>query len=689
MSVQRTPFADTLRSMEPGQLPCQVRCIENIWIPMPDGIKLAARVWLPEEADQQPVPALIEYIPYRKRDLTRPRDEINHPYLAGHGYACLRIDLRGSGDSEGVLRDQYLEAELSDGEACIAWVATQPWCDGKVGMFGISWGGFNALQIAARRPPALKAIVAACATDDLYADNMHYMGGCLLGDNLSEATTMFGHTSCPPDPQVVGERWREMWLERLSESGLWLDIWLRHQRRNEFWTRASVCEDYTAITCPVMAVSGWADGYTNAVFRLLQHLDVPRQGLVGPWGHKYPHQGIPGPAIGFLQEMLRWFDHWLKDIDNGIEDEPMLRAWMQDSVPPSTRYQHRPGRWVAEQSWPSKAIQQLPVAMSRYHLWMPGEDKANAQPTTDCVQSPLSLGLFAGKWCSYPAAPDLPHDQRQEDGGALLYTSAPLVEPLEILGAPEVELSISVNRAVAQICVRLEDVLPDGKATRVTYGLLNLTHRHGSHSPEPVEPGKRYRVRVPMNHVAQSFPAGHRIRLAISTSYWPLVWPPPEAVEIALEPLESQLLLPCRKPSTADSELRPFGPPEGTPPPKQTMIEPARHNWLVHRDLESDSSELEVIKDSGTWLIDDIDLMLSARVNEWYRSRDDDFASVTGETTTFREFRRGDWHVTIRTRTRATSSLTEFMVQAELDAWEGDKRIFSHNWDRKIPRDFI
>ncbi|KPP98892.1 CocE/NonD family hydrolase [Marinobacter sp. HL-58] len=689
MTTPEEPVADTLHTIDPEQLPVRVRCIENIWIPMADGASLAARLWLPEDAEQRPVPALIEYIPYRKRDLTRARDEINQPYLAGHGYACLRIDLRGSGDSDGVLRDQYLEQELSDGETCVAWAAAQPWCNGKVGMSGISWGGFNALQIAARRPPALKAIIAACATDDLYADNMHYMGGCLLADNLSEATTMFGHTSCPPDPEIVGDRWRQMWLDRLAESGLWLDIWLRHQHRDSFWTRASVCEDYAAINCPVMAVSGWADGYTNAVFRLLEHLKVPRQGLIGPWGHKFPHQGIPGPAIGFLQEVVRWFDHWLKDIDNGIEDEPMLRAWMQDSIPPSTRYQHRPGRWVAEQSWPSTRVKQLPLTMTRYHLLFPGEKRGNAQATTDCIQSPLTLGLFAGKWCSYPAAPDLPHDQRQEDGGALLYTSAPLAEPLEILGAAEVELSISVNRPVAQVCVRLEDVLPDGKATRVTYGLLNLTHRHGSESPKPVQPGKRYLVRVPMNHVAQSFARGHRIRLAISSSYWPLAWPSPEPVELSLAPLESRLLLPCRTPAAEDSTLRPLGPPEGAPPLQHTLIEPEHHNWLVHRNLELDSSELEVIRDSGTWLIDDIGLTVSARVDEWYRSRDDEFASVSGETRTFREFHRGDWRVTIRTRTRVTSSATDFYIVAEIDAWEGDKRIFCHNWDRKIPRDLL
>mgnify|MGYP006279355831 CR=1 FL=1 len=679
----------TLRHVDPDELPYPVRHIENVWIPLPDGERLAARLWLPVGAENAPVPALIEYIPYRKRDITRERDEINHPYLAGHGYACLRVDLRGSGDSDGVLRDQYLDQEQDDGVAAIAWAAAQTWCDGNVGMFGISWGGFNALQIASRQPPALKAIVAACATDDLYADNMHYMGGCLLADNLSESTTMFGHTSCPPDPAIVGEKWREMWLHRLAESGVWLDIWLRHQRRDRFWKRASVCEDYAAIRCPVMAVSGWTDGYTNAVFRLLEHLEVPRQGLVGPWGHKYPHMGEPGPAIGFLQHVVRWFDHWLKGKENGVDEDPLLRAWMQDSVPPSTQYKYRPGRWVTEDSWPSSNVQAQGFPLMRHRLLMPGESPTDDEATVDRMQSPLTLGLFAGKWCSYAAAPDLPHDQREEDGGALLYTSEPLSSSINILGAPQVELTLSADRPVAQVCVRLEDILPDGRATRVAYGLLNLTHRDGDETPEILEVERRYTVTVPMNYVAQSFPAGHRIRLAISSSYWPLAWPPPEPVELAVLPTESRLYLPCREDTHDDVQTCDFGPPEGTPAMRKTLIEPRHHNWLVHRDLAEDASELEVIKDDGRWRIDDLDLTISTATNEWYRSQGGDFESVSGETSTFKEFSRGDWQATVRTSTYLTSTATHFLLRAELDAWEGHTRVFSESWNRRIDRDLI
>jgi hypothetical protein len=267
---------------------------ENVWIEMADGARLAARIWLPEGAESAPVPAILEYIPYRKRDMTAVRDSLMHPYIAGHGYACVRVDLRGSGESDGVLTDEYLPQELDDGVAVIDWLARQPWCDGKVGMIGISWGGFNGLQIAALRPPALQAVISACSTDDRYADDIHHMGGCLLGDNLSWASVMFAYNSLPPDPALVGERWHAMWLERLRGSGLWLDTWLGHQRRDGYWRHGSICEDFGAVQCPVYAVSGWADGYSNAVFRLLAGLDVPRKGLIGPWAHRYPHIGEPG-----------------------------------------------------------------------------------------------------------------------------------------------------------------------------------------------------------------------------------------------------------------------------------------------------------------------------------------------------------------------------------------------------------
>lgn len=316
------------------RLPYEVSQQDHVTITMSDGVRLSARIWRPTTSDRQPVPAILEAVPYRKNDLTSTRDAIHHPYIAGHGYACVRVDLRGTGESEGVLLDEYLEREQLDAEEVLAWLAAQPWCDGRTGMMGISWGGFAALQVAARRPPSLGAIVIASFTDDRYADDMHYVGGAMLSDNLAEAGTMFAYSTCPPDPAAVGDRWRDMWHERLDAARPWVLEWLRHQERDDYWRHASLSEDYQALQCPVLASSGWADGYSNAVTRLLSRVDVPRKGLIGPWSHKLPHLGEPGPAIGYLQEVVRWWDHWLKGVENGVMDGPMIRAWMQESVPP-------------------------------------------------------------------------------------------------------------------------------------------------------------------------------------------------------------------------------------------------------------------------------------------------------------------------------------------------------------------
>jgi putative CocE/NonD family hydrolase len=669
--------------------PCQLRHIEHLEIPVRDGTKLAARLWHPVDADARPVPAVLEYIPYRNRDATRWRDALHHPYVAGHGYACVRVDLRGSGDSEGVLTDEYLEVELADGEDVIDWIAEQPWCDGSVGMMGISWGGFNGLQLAARRPARLGAIITVASTDDRYADDVHYMGGCLLGDNLSWASTMFAYNSLPPDPELVVD-WRDRWFERLEGSGLWLATWLEHQHRDDYWRHGSVAEDHGAIEVPVMAVSGWADGYTNAVFRLLEHLDVPRQGLVGPWSHKYPHMGEPGPAIGWLQECVRWWDRWLKGIDNGIDEEPMLRAWMQDSEAPFTSYDERPGRWVSEPSWPSPNIERREYRVIQARL-VPADEVGPARRVTDkaglVVHSPLSTGLFAGKWASFAGAPDLPGDQQEEDGGALVFDTTTLTEDLELLGDVQVELELSSDRPVAMLAVRLSDVRPDRQTTRVTYGLLNLTHRDSHADPQPLVPGKRTRVAVTLNDVGQVFPAGHQLRLAISTSYWPLAWLPPEPTTLTIYPDACCLRLPVR-PRRDEPEVR-FDPPETAPPQEATTIEPRESWWRVTRDLGTNSSTLEVVKDGGVTHIEDIDLEIQHKAVEHYTVVGSDVSSARGETVWERGLARGDWSIRTVTRTSLTCDATAFHLHANLDAFEDERRVYSANWDRSIPRRLV
>ncbi len=668
--------------------PRAIRELEHVWIPLPDGCRLSARIWLPEDAEERPVPAILEYIPYRKRDLRTPEDSVNHPWYAGHGYAGVRVDIRGSGESEGVLEDEYTRQELDDGLAILRWIAEQPWCTGRIGMLGISWGGFNGLQIAALRPPELHAVVTVCSTDDRYADDVHYMGGCMLADNVSWAGVMFAHNSCPPDPAMYGENWREAWFERLRGSGLWLENWATHQRRDHFWRHGSVCEDFSAIQCPVYAVSGWADGYSNSVFRLMRELDVPRKALVGPWSHKYPHLGIPGPAIGFLQETLRWWDHWLKDQDTGIMDEPRIRAFMQDSVRPATRYVERPGRWIGEQEWPAEAVTPVSYRLARTGLVAADATPKQASEPLLC-HSPLRTGLSGGKWCSYSAGPDMPGDQRESDADALSFDTPVLDEPVEIFGAPVVSLVVVADQPQAQVAVRLCDVAPDGASTRVTWGVLNLAHRDSHAEPRALKPGEAYEVRVQLNDIAQHFPVGHRIRVSVSSSYWPLIWPPPEPVALTLWSEQSELELPVRAPRASDADLPVFPGPEGAPEEARVQIEPEAFNWHLHYDFDGHAWTLEVNDSEGVYRLENTETDVQKAGYELYRVCGDDVHSASAETLWRMGFFRDQWRVNTETWTRMTSTLDAFHIEATLKAWEGGKLVYEHDWDRWIPRDNV
>ena len=675
------------RIRKPRDFPHSWRSIENTWIKTRDGTRLAARLWLPEQAEKEPVPAVLEYIPYRKRDIKRTRDERIHGYFAGHGYASVRVDLRGSGDSEGVLEDEYLETELADGEDVLRWIASQPWCNGRVGMIGISWGGFNGLQLAARQPPELQAVISVCSSDDRFASDVHYMGGCLLNDNLSWASAMFAFNSMPPDPAIVGDRWRELWFQRLEGSGLWLHKWLQHQARDDYWRHGSVCEDYGAIKCPVLGVSGWADGYSDPVFRLAANLEAPYRGLVGPWSHAYPYDASPGPQIGFLQECVRWWDQWLKGVETGIMQEPRLRVWMQDSVQPQADYEVRPGRWVGEPAWPSPNVHQQEYPLAPGRILLSGEAPEQEERVT--IQSPLSVGLFAGKWCSYKGAPDFPYDQREEEGGSMVFDSAPLDEELEVLGGPIVELTVAANRPVAMLAVRLSDVAPDDRATRVTYGLLNLCHRHAHDRPEPLVPNEPVRVRMKLNDFAQSFPAGHRLRVSVSTSYWPQTWPPPEPAQLRVHPTKSTLILPVRPRRAEDEDLRPFGPPETAEPSHRTILRGAEQSWVITRDLGREEATLHITNDEGVYRLGELDLTVEKSTNEWYRYREQDFDSVQGEVKSIRALARGSWKTRTVTRTVMTSTPRTFDLHATLDAFEGKRRVFTRIWNETVPRHYL
>jgi putative CocE/NonD family hydrolase len=669
-------------------LPYEVREIEHVWIPMSDGVRLSARLWLPEAAEDNPVPAILEYIPYRKRDGTRLRDDPAHRYWAGHGYAAIRLDIRGTGDSEGLIEDEYAQQEQDDAVEAIAWIAAQPWCSGAVGMTGISWGGFNSLQVAARRPPALKAIITHCSTDDRYADDVHFMGGCLLTDGFFWGSAFYHYMTRPPDPEIAGEGWREAWRTRLEN---WQPpashIWMKHQRRDAYWRHGSVCEAYDDITCAVYAVGGWQDGYSNAVPRLLANLSCPAKGLIGPWGHKYPHDGIPGPAIGFLQEALRWWDHWLKGRDTGIMDEPAYRVWLEEPVTPDACLAHASGRWVTEPSWPSPNIVTRELFLNVGGL----AEAAGAEHALTHV-SPQTLGSTGGSWCPYGlggTSPDLALDQREDDGRSLAFETAPLETRLEILGAPVARLKVQVDQPTGFLAVRLSDVAPDGTSQRVSFGLLNLTHRTSHEDVAPMTPGQWAEVSLQLNDIAHGFPIGHRLRLAVSTCYWPMVWPAPAPLRLTLAAGASTLTLPERAPRDEDARVPRFPPPEMAPAPEARTIEPTVGSRRLERDLATGETRMRLVEDSGVTHIAAIDLEVAEGMTCDYTIREGDPLSAEATWQWRSRRKRGDWEIEIETRTRLSASAEDFFIDTDVEAKEAGETVFTRAWRERVPRDGV
>ncbi|MCI0509299.1 hypothetical protein C8E00_102308 [Chromohalobacter marismortui] len=671
--------------------PYRVREIENQWIVLADGTRLAARIWLPEDAESNPVPAILEYLPYRKRDGTAVRDELTHPYFAGHGYACIRVDMRGNGESDGLMEDEYAPQEQRDALEVIDWITGQPWCDGKLGMMGISWGGFNSLQLAALRPEPLKAIITLCSTDDRYADDIHYKGGNMLLENLGWAATMLSFSAAVPDPALVGDRWREMWKHRLDNMPLLAETWLEHQHRDAYWKHGSICENYHqalgGIEAAVYMVSGWADSYINTIPRMMDNLSCPKKALIGPWMHKYPHFAIPDPAIGFLQEALRWWDYWLKDTDTGIMDEPPCTFYLQDGVPPAPKYLERPGKWVQTSHWPapSDEVETQLLVLGDQGLASNGRLSNDRQ-----IASPLTAGALQGEYIPLWFGADFPPDQRRDDGLSLTFDSVPYIEGLDILGQPRLAVSVTSTEACGQLHVRLCDVAPNGESALITYGTLNLTLRDDPGTMTPPVPGEPLDVRVPLDLIGYRLPPGHRLRVALSSASFPLVWSPQKRADLTLQAGTPTLELPVCKASYLPM---PFAAPESAPPCRVETLRAGQPKRTISEDVGSGEVTVTVEDDMGDIRFEDHGLRVEQKAKEVYSSHPTDAtrtrADIEWVYRASRDEGDGQFAVEVTSRYHLHCDADTFYLNAEQIAHEGETLISEKSWQREIPRTAI
>lgn len=664
------------------EFPYEVEEHPDMGITMSDGCRLSARVWMPVKAQQEPMPVIFEHLPYRKRDGTIVRDQFTHPWFAGHGYVCVRTDMRGNGESEGLMVDEYSPQELSDAKEVIEWAAKQPWCNGNVGMIGISWGGFNGLQLAYMQPEALKAVVTVCSTADRYHGDIHYKGGCLLGENFGWASNMLSYSSRPPDPALVGEnKWLELWQQRLDNIQFDLSTWLRHQHRDDYWKHGSVCEDYSRISAAVLSVGGWHDGYRNTIAELVENLEAPVKGIVGPWIHKYPHYAAPAPAIGFLQECKRWWDKYLKGIDNEVEKEPAYRIYQMDSVSPQRWMDQRPGHWIAEAQWPSNSINTIEYYLSTNNIL--ATEPGNVSET---INSPQDCGAAAGEYFPFAFSDELPDVQTYDDERSLCFTSDTVTDGIAIVGAPVITLSAIPDSTNAHITARLLDIRPDGESALITYGMLNLTHVHSHEFPNALLPGKCIDFQVTLDQIAYFLPAGHKLRIALSNANWPTIWPSPTNNTLLLS--RGSLSIPVREAGNGDDEIS-FEAPEGAAHWQPKELRSASYQRQTKKNSSTGVVTTHIECDFGENQDADHGLISGECMREQWDIHPDDPLSAKVSTRWEQTGGRPDalW------KTEVTSSMhsdeTAFYFEAHLTVWLNNKDHFSKVFTDQIQRDLV
>ena len=543
-------------------------------------ITLVGHFWYNEESIGKGMkcPAIVELNPYRRRDGMMLGDSSFHPWLAYNDYLCFRVDLQGSGDSEGVLTDEYTDEELVYCTQVIRQIAEHPYCNGNVGMMGKSWSAINSLMVAARSdcPAALKAVLIMCGTDDRFNDDVHYSGGAMLQDNVGWPSSMWGWLSLPPDPVVVGDRWRKLWRTRIRNADFWFKTWAAHQTRDAYWSDTSVRDHYERVRVPVYIVSGYQDnGYNAPVPRVVSGIaaaGMPVQGLLGPWGHARPDIGYPGPRIDWLPYLVtHWWDKWLKGIQPDPETElPQLTVWLGESKEPEeSTCKNEKGRWVAEDAgWQTRVREKVfylteNKLLSGVRPTHPGELVGSKRLVLH------TRALESASW-GHCGNNDLPGDQSQADSASIAFDTDPLSADMDCFGYPVANVNLSCDKPVVVLAVRLCEVSPiTGASHLVSYRFFNLCYRAGDMaSPKHIEPGTVFNVRIPLNVLGHTFKQGWRIRLSLSASYFPTMWQSPEKAVVTVHtgPVQgsrpSSLSLPRRKPRTADLRLKQLLPDE-------------------------------------------------------------------------------------------------------------------------------
>lgn len=613
----------------------------NLLVPMRDGVELAVDVLRP--ADGGRVPALLNFGPYHKDGRGgRLAVEAVHRHFVARGYAGVSADLRGLGSSGGISPGAFAAGEGLDGHDLVEWIAAQPWCDGRVGMWGVSYPGVTSLATAATRPPHLQAIVPIHASSDLWR-GVAGLGGTRPGFWMRAdwGPRMAAYNLMPPQWRDRGGRWERIWSEHLQHAQPWLEAFTAHPGFDDFWKERVIPVD--RITCPAMLIGGWRDLYADCTPRDFALLGGPRRLLMGPWKHEFPDNAREAPTAG-LREMERWFDRWLRDAEPAVEHEPPVHVYLQGQS----------ARWQAEAEWPPR--RQLP---QRWKLHPDGSLVDREVPAGECLhRHDPTIGMASLVWDPWTTAldPALPRDQSSDDARSLCWTSAPLTAVMELQGMPLADLDVQASALPLQVVVKLSAVAANGVSTLITTGWSRL-------DAAAQAPG-RVALRITLRASAWRLEPGERLRLAISCADFPRIWPTPVDATLSVLLGSSAIELP----------VCPTQEP-GLPAPQWGPLQPGAtastndlggtQGWELTRDLMHDGVRLAATRSERIRIDGSTQLTIDHAYGASVAAARPDQARMSSTTTVRLTDAVGHTDLVCRTLSTAGSSTVDVNIQVD------------------------
>ncbi|MCC6771468.1 MAG: CocE/NonD family hydrolase [Gemmatimonadaceae bacterium] len=644
--------------------------VERTVLTMPDGVPLATTLFrpLPRRAGER-FPALLELLPYRKDDSFYRRDYPLHSYFACRGFVSARVDVRGTGGSGGRLPlREYSDDELTDATEVIAQLAARDDVNGAVGMWGISWGGFNAIQTAMRAPPALRAILALHSSDDLYGDDVRYFDGALHLDPYALQIDHENGLPRTPDYPLDSAYFADRFDQRP-----WLLTYLAQPVDGPFWRDGSLRFHPERLRVPAYLIGGLADGYRDTPLRVLSAARAPVKVEIGPWAHDWPDNGTPGPNYEWRSRAVRWWRHWLAGDDTGLLREPNVLLFVRDAVAPGPHEQLAGAfRFV---SWP-------PVADRATILYARSGRRLERAPGSESVVDSLphvaGLGSAVGVWWG-----DAPGDLADDDRRALTYDTAPLAEGLQLVGFPTVHLRARSAMERVAWSVRLEDVFPDGRVALVAGRVLNGALTADRIARAPDDTPRVVDTTLTLHFTTWTFPPGHRLRISVSHAQFPMAWPTPyRGRSLVYAGVGGMTLtLPSATPLPVPVSLP--EPVARDPRPDASMLEQLDSPPTFHRDPRTGAVRYSLANASSQRLgATRIDYQEQVR----YDANERDPARAGWDATASHDIRIGTRRVQLHTSMRVRSSIDSLYVQVQRRVSQNGRVVRQRTWREVLPR---